>query len=169
MTERREETGADHTLQPPVMNRAAIQDAIPHRDPFLFLDAIVEASETDVTSLWRVPEDAPWFQGHFPGRPILPGVLISEHVFQTAAVLISRNLAGFAAEDGVPVLTKIEAARFRRMVRPGDTLTTTVHVEERLGPAWYMSGVVQCDGQTVVKLRCTLSASEALARATGGA
>lgn len=159
----------DDTLNTVALNRAAIQDAIPHRDPFLFLDAIQTVSKSDLTATWRVPEDAPWFQGHFPGRPILPGVLISEHVFQAAAVLISRNLEGFAAEDGVPVLTKIEAARFRRMVTPGETLTTEVHVEERLGPAWYMSAVVRCDGQTVVKLRCTLSASEALARATGGA
>ena len=105
-------------------------------------------------------------KGFAPGRPILPGVLISEHVFQAAAVLISRQLQGFAAQDGVPVLTKIEAARFRRMVEPGETLVTDIRVEERLGPAWYMSGHVQCDDKTVVKLRYTLSASEALSRAT---
>lgn len=163
-----EETAAG-TVQTVVMNRAAIEDAIPHREPFLFLDAVTEAADESLTATWRVPEDAPWFKGHFPGRPILPGVLISEHVFQAAAVLISRALKGFSAEDGVPVLTKIEAARFRRMVTPGQTLTTRVSVEDRLGPAWYMSGVVRSDGHTVVKLRCTLSASEALARATGGA
>ncbi len=152
-----------------VMNRAAIEAAIPHRDPFLFLDAIVEADEASLSAIWRTPEDADWVKGHFPERPVVPGVLVSEHVFQACAVLISRNLQGFSAEDGIPVLTKIEQARFRNMVIPGDSLSTKVRVDERLGPAWYMSAVVKCGPKTVVKLRCVLSASEALARATGGA
>ena len=152
-----------------LMNRPAIEAAIPHRDPFLFLDAIVEADEGSLCAIWRTPENADWVKGHFPGRPVVPGVLVSEHVFQACAVLISRNLKGFSAEDGIPVLTKIEQARFRSMVIPGDTLTTNVKVDERLGPAWYMSAVVTCGSKTVVKLRCVLSASEALARATGGA
>ena len=159
----------DDTLRPILMNRAAILETIPHRDPFLFLDTIQEADERSLVATWQVPRDADWVKGHFPGRPILPGVLISEHVFQAGAVLISRNLGGFGPQDGVPVLTKIEAARFRRMVSPGETLVTELKVDERLGPAWYLSAVVQCQGQTVVKLRCVLSASEALARITGGA
>ncbi|MFT5290530.1 MAG: 3-hydroxyacyl-[acyl-carrier-protein] dehydratase [Planctomycetota bacterium] len=159
----------EETLSGVLMNRAAIEAAIPHRDPFLFLDAVVEADENSLCAIWRTPVDADWVRGHFPGSPVVPGVLVSEHVFQACAVLISRNIKGFSSADGIPVLTKIEQARFRNMVIPGDALTTEVKVDERLGPAWYMSAVVKCGSKTVVKLRCVLSASEALARATGGA
>lgn len=149
--------GPSGALPRVVMNRGAIEAAIPHRAPFLFLDAVVERAPGALTATWRVPEDAPWFAGHFPGQPVLPGVLISEHVFQAAAVLIALEAGGLPA-DAVPVLTKIEAARFRRVVRPGESLATTVQIEERLGPAWYVAGAVTCAGAPVLKLRCTLSA-----------
>lgn len=147
-----------------VMDRAAIEAAIPHRAPFLLVDEVVDRTETSLTSRWRVPPDGFWVAGHYPGQPVTPGVLISEHVFQSAAILVSLSLAGFDAGDGVPVLTKIEGARFRRMVSPGEELTTTVRVEERVGPAWYMSGTVACDGKKVLRIRFALSATAAMAR-----
>ncbi len=151
------------------MDRAAIEAAIPHRPPFLFVDRVTDRTEESLTSEWTVPADADFFRGHYPGQPITPGVLLSEHTFQTAALLISNALSGFAAEDGVPVLTKIEGARFKRMVLPGETVKTTVRVTERLGPAWYMSGKVTCEDKTVLQIRFVLSASDAMARVTGDA
>ena len=145
--------------------RAAIEAAIPHRDPFLFLDRVVDEGEESLTSEWRVPADAPWFRGHYPGEPVTPGVLISEHVFQTAAVLISRRLGGFDPEQGIPVLTKIERARFRRIVRPGEQISTRVEVRERVGPAWFLSGRSSCDNMAVLQIEFVLSATAAIQRA----
>jgi len=146
------------------MNRAEIEAAIPHRAPFLFVDEIVERGDEGLVSAWRVPTDASWFAGHFPGEPVTPGVILSEHAFQSAAVFVSLELGGFSADDGVPVLTKIEGARFKRIVRPGETVSTTVRVTERLGPAWYFSAKTTCAGQTVANLRFVLSATGAMKR-----
>lgn len=149
--------------------RAEIEAAIPHREPFLLLDAIVARDAAGLTATWRVPAGADWVRGHYPGAPVLPGVLACEHVFQAAAVHLSGELGGFAPEDGVPVLTRIEGARFRRMVRPGDELSTSVRVEERVGPAWVLSGRTVCGDERVLQVRFVLTATGALARAVEGA
>ena len=144
------------------MNQQQIKAAIPHRDPFLFLDRIVERTVEGLVSAWTVPEDAAWFRGHYPDEPVTPGVILSEHVFQSAAVFVSGELAGPRQADGVPVLTKIEGARYKRIVRPGETLSTTVRVMDRLGPAWYFTGTTTCAGETVLKIRFVLSAADAM-------
>ncbi|MEX1023476.1 MAG: 3-hydroxyacyl-ACP dehydratase FabZ family protein [Planctomycetota bacterium] len=146
------------------LDRAAIEAAIPHRDPFLFLDRVTDGDESFLVGEWDVPVDAAWFQGHFPGQPVLPGVLISEHAFQAAAVLISRALGGFSADDGVPVLTRIENAKYRRMVTGGETLVTRAEVVERVGPAWRMRATVRTGGAKVAELAYVLTAVGALAR-----
>jgi len=159
------------TLRPqpgPAAARAEVEAAIPHRDPFLFVDRIVEHRPDSIRVAWTVPADAPFFAGHFPGQPVTPGVLLCEHAFQAAAVLISRALGGFSAEDGVPVLTKLGDARFRRRVDPGETLDTTVEVEERVGPAWYLRATVRAGGRPALRVRFTLTATGAIARAVRG-
>ena len=150
---------------PEATDRSAVEAAIPHRDPFLFVDRVVEQGDDYLISSWRVPEDGWWFQGHYPGEPILPGALICEHTFQTAALHVSHAMGGLSPADGVPVLTKIEMARFRRVVRPGDTLSTRVDVDERVGPAWYFSGRVSLNGKKVTQVRFVLTATDAMARA----
>ena len=147
--------------------RAEIEAAIPHREPFLFVDRILSRSEQGIQCAWRVPEDADWFRGHYPGQPVTPGVILSEHAFQCAAIFLSEQLSGFSAEDGVPVLTKIENARYKRMVQPGESLETQVSLRERLGPAWYLSAKVSCAGATVLNIRFVLSGTEAMQRVTG--
>jgi len=160
------------------MTRPEIEQAIPHRAPFLFLDRIVEHgppsavgdvedAERWILAEWTVPStagEAPWIAGHFPGQPVTPGVLLAEHAFQAAAVLISRALGGFDAEDGVPVLTRIQDARYRRRVDPGETLTTRVDVEDTVGPAWYLKAKITCDGAKVATLRFVLTSTGAIQR-----
>lgn len=146
------------------MNREAIERAIPHREPFLLLDRVVEQGEGWLLAEWTVPAQAEWFRGHFPQRPITPGVLLAEHTFQAAAVLISGALGGFNPEDGVPMLTRISDARYRRPVEPGETLTTRVEVDEVVGPAWYMKGRIACGEQPVASLRFALATGDAMGR-----
>lgn len=148
-----------------MMDLAQIQAAIPHRDPFLFLNRIIDGGEEFLVGSWDVPVDADWFRGHFPGQPVLPGVLISEHAFQVAAVLIARTVGGYTEDDGVTILTRIESAKYRRMVKGGETLTTRVELVERVGPAWRMKATVKTDeGAKVAQLAFILTSTGALAR-----
>jgi 3-hydroxyacyl-[acyl-carrier-protein] dehydratase len=143
--------------------RLAVLAAIPHREPFLFVDGVIERDESSLSARWHVPPDGAWFRGHYPGSPVLPGVLIQEHCFQSAAILVSELRGGLASERGIPVLARVENARFKRLVRPGETLVTRVELRETLGPAWYLSAHVRCDDATVLRIRFVLTSGEALA------
>ena len=141
-----------------------IETLIPHRAPFLFVDRIVARGKGWLESAWQVPADASWFRGHFPGMPVTPGVILSEHVFQSAGLLVALEAGAARASPGpgvVPVLTKIEEARFRRMVKPGEELTTRVELVERLGPAWVLKGSVACAEESVLKIRFVLASTTA--------
>ena len=134
-----------------------VTDFIPHRPPFLFLTRVVEHDGDTLTAEWEVPEDLFAFEGHFPGEPVLPGVLISEFCFQAGAVLIYATSQDDKDTPGVPVLTRIEDARFRKIVRPGETLRAEVKITERLSNARYVTAKVTSDGQSVVRLKCVLA------------
>ncbi len=97
-----------------------ILGAIPHRPPFLFIDRIIEMDETKILAEKKLSPDLDFFEGHYPDFPVMPGVLTLESVFQAGAVLLSQHVTGH--ESGVPVLTRIKNAKFKKMVRPGDTL-----------------------------------------------
>jgi 3-hydroxyacyl-[acyl-carrier-protein] dehydratase len=132
--------------------RDVVEARIPHRDPFLFVDRIVEEREDGITTEWDVRPDAFFFVGHYPGNPILPGVIMNEFVFQSAALYMSEESDEGTALGGVPVLTRIEDARFKSMVKPGETLRADLTLTERLGPACYMRAKVTSAGRTVVRL-----------------
>lgn len=141
------------------MDRAAIQDCIPHRAPFLWLDEVVEISESGIHARKHVPTDLDVFRGHYPGTPILPGVLICESAFQAAAVLISRIAP--VQEGHVPVVTRLTNTKFRRVVRPGETLDIQVELVERLSNAYFLTGKVSVDGQVAVRLEFACSEAPA--------
>ncbi len=141
-----------------VLDRSAIEALIPHREPFLWLDEVVELSETLVRARKRVVEDLEIFRGHYPDFPVLPGVLLCEAVFQAGAVLIASG--GDIPEGHVPVVTRQHETRFRRMVRPGEVLDIEARLDETLGGAWFLSGTVRVDGQVAVRLQFACTAAE---------
>ena len=141
------------------LDRAAIEAVIPHREPVLWLDEVIELTDTLVRARRRVPEDLPVFSGHYPEFPVLPGVLLCEAAFQAGAELIA---AGGDIPDGlVPVVTRQQETRFRRMVRPGEVLDIEARLDETLGAAWFLTGKVSVDGQVAVRLQFACTAAEA--------
>lgn len=129
-----------------------ILQLIPHRPPFLFVDAIVSESPDGLVArrTWRAEEA--FYQGHYPGAPITPGVLLCESVFQTAAIFIARQAlaAGAKPGEGVPLLAKINDVRFRSPVYPGDCVTMEVKKKEALGGFIMMSGTVKSGDKRVL-------------------
>lgn len=131
--------------------------AIPHRPPFLFVDRIVELTETKIKATKEISPEEPFFKGHYPGNPIMPGVLICESIFQTGAILLSSIIGGIG--DGVPVLTRISNARFKNMVKPGSLLEMEAELVERVSNAFFLKGSASVAGKTVVTVEfaCSLA------------
>lgn len=136
-----------------------ILDRIPHRPPFLWLDRVVEITGETIRVEKTVPTDLDLFQGHYPQYPLMPGVLLCEAVFQAGALLIGElsrretgEAEGSAESSGVPVLTRILGAKFKREVRPGDVLDVAATLVERMGPAWILKGSVRVGGKIAVQV-----------------
>lgn len=128
-----------------------VKAMIPHREPFLFVDRIVEHGEGRIITERTVRADEPQFEGHYPGSPLMPGVLLCEACFQTGAMLLVAG--GGDAVEKKPVLTRILEAKFRGMVHPGDTLTVEVEQEEKMGDAYVMNGKVSVSGKNVLRVK----------------
>jgi 3-hydroxyacyl-[acyl-carrier-protein] dehydratase len=123
----------------------SIEQLIPHRPPFRFVDEIIAAGADTMTTRLRVRPEEDYFKGHYPGNPIMPGVLICESVFQSGCAMVSRQMAA-AQEDlarYTPVLARINDVRFKSLVKPGDELIIDVRLKERLGRFMFLSGSVQ--------------------------
>ena len=132
-----------------------ILNAIPHRPPFLFVDRIVELSGTKIRTTKEIRPDEPVFEGHYPGQPIMPGALICESIFQTGAVLLSKMMGGVG--KGVPVLTRINNAKFKSIVKPGSTLDIEAELVEKVSNAYYMKGKASVAGRTSVTVEFTVT------------
>lgn len=130
-----------------------VLSAIPHRPPFLFVDRITELKEDKIKTVKEVSPDEPFFKGHYPGNPIMPGVLICESVFQTGAILLSSMMSD--AKEGVPVLTRIQNAKFKNMVKPGDILEIDAQLIEKVSNAFFLKGSASVAGKKVVTVEFT--------------
>ncbi len=140
------------------MNRQEIEQCIPHRDPFLWIDEVVEITDTTIRARKFISAELDVFRGHYPDFPILPGVLQCEAAFQAGAVLISK--LGVVEVGKVPVVTRQNNTKFRHMVRPGDTLDIEVELTEQLANAFFLTGKVSVDGKTTVRLEFACAAAE---------
>ena len=135
-----------------------ISDRIPHRPPFLWLDRVLEITDSSIVAEKRIPEDLDLFQGHYPDYPLMPGVLLCEAVFQAGGVLLAEILiSGINSSDddpalAKPVLTRILGAKFKREVKPGDMVTISAKLVERVGSAWFLKGTVRVDGKVAVQV-----------------
>lgn len=135
-----------------------IFNRIPHRPPFLFVERIVEQTGDRIRAQARVRPEAPYFQGHFPGYPIMPGVLICEFAFQTGAALIAGRAGGLG--DRIPVLTRVQNVRFKNPVFPGDLMESEVSLKEKAGPAHYLEGVVRVGEKKILTLEFAVMSAE---------
>jgi 3-hydroxyacyl-[acyl-carrier-protein] dehydratase len=135
-----------------------VESAIPHRPPFLFVDEVLSIGDDRIEARRAVRPEEPQFKGHYPGNPIMPGVLICEALIQAGAILLSRKLG--TANGTVPVLTRIYEAKFRKIVHPGDTMILRAKITERMAEAWFLSGSASVAAQTVATLQfvCTMTA-----------
>ena len=138
-------------LRPPALDITRIMRAIPHRYPLLLIDRIVELVPNEsAVGLKNVSVNEPFFQGHFPVHPVMPGVLIIESMAQTSAVLVVETL-GPQAEGKLVYFMTIENAKFRRPVTPGDQLRIHVAKIRSRSNVWKFGGVARVEGVTVAE------------------
>jgi beta-hydroxyacyl-[acyl carrier protein] dehydratase FabZ len=148
-----------------VMDNVEIQSILPHRYPFLLVDRIRELDpDRRIVGIKNVTINEPFFQGHFPGRPVMPGVLILEALAQVGGVLAFKSLGSV----GRPVvyLTGIDAAKFRKPVLPGDILRLEVDVIKKRPPFWKMQGRAFVESELVCEAEVTAMVTDE--KAAGG-
>lgn len=134
-----------------VFDISRIMHAIPHRYPFLMIDRMVEViRDHSAVGIKNVSVNEAFFNGHFPGHPVMPGVLLIEAMAQTAAVLVVETLGGDAPGRLVYFMS-IEGAKFRRPVVPGDQVRLHVVKSRRRGNVWKFNGVASVDGVSVAE------------------
>jgi 3-hydroxyacyl-[acyl-carrier-protein] dehydratase len=132
-----------------------IVQMIPHRYPFLLVDRLLEVVPGEsAVGLKNVTINEPHFQGHFPARPVMPGVLIIEAMAQTAAVIVVSQL-GASAEGKLVYFMSIDNARFRKPVEPGDRLMLHCKKERQRANVWKFSGEAKVDGVVVAEASYT--------------
>ncbi len=133
---------------PVVFDAPAIERLLPHRFPFLLVDRIVELTDEKVVGLKNVTINEPFFVGHFPGHPVMPGVLIVEAMAQAGAVM-AMSQPGFEPAKKVIYFMALDKVKFRKPVVPGDQLRLEVSPLRKGATVWKMRGEALVDGQVV--------------------
>jgi len=134
-----------------VINIDQIKKLIPHRAPFLLIDRVEHVVlDSEATGIKMVSGNEPYFAGHFPDFPVMPGVLIVEALAQTASVMVAATIPDVTAGKLV-FFTTVEKARFRQPVRPGDVVKLHVVKNTNKGPLWKFVGKASVDGKLVAE------------------
>jgi 3-hydroxyacyl-[acyl-carrier-protein] dehydratase len=134
-----------------VMDIQAIEAVLPHRYPFLLVDRVVELEPMKrLVALKSVTVNEPFFNGHFPGHPVMPGVLVLEALAQASALLAKQSMTE-PTGDQVIYLMAIDNARFRKPVVPGDRLELRVEVVRQKGTIWKERGTALVDGEVAAE------------------
>lgn len=132
------------------MDIRGILNSLPHRYPFLLVDRVIEMEAGKrIVAIKNVTFNEPFFPGHFPGAPVMPGVLIVEAMAQAGAVLLLHDMPDRTAK--LVLFTGIDKARFRKTVVPGDQLVLTLEVIKRRSSSCKMRGLAEVDGQRVAE------------------
>ena len=143
------------------LGRRKIEEILPHREPFLFLDEVTEIEPgVRVVARKRVKEDEWYLAGHFPGRPIMPGVLMVEALAQTGAVAV---LSEEANRGKLALFAGIDDVRFKRLVVPGDELELTCELERMRGPIGRGKATATVGGELAVRGTLTFALTDAAA------
>ena len=137
------------------MSTEFLQSKIPHRPPMLLVDSVVRQDDRSIVCSKTFRAEEYFFQGHYPDFPLVPGVILCECAMQAGAILLS----GFLDTGSIPVATRLSDVKFKRMVRPGETIRMEVQLNERLADAFYLRGKILCDGELAARLdfACTLA------------
>jgi beta-hydroxyacyl-ACP dehydratase FabZ len=142
-----------------VMEQAEIQALLPHRYPFLLIDRINELQpDRRIVGIKNVTINEPFFQGHFPGRPVMPGVLIIEAMAQVGGILAFKSMGNVAKP--VVYLTGVDSAKFRKPVVPGDQLRFEIDVIKKRAPFWKMQGKAFVETELVCEAEVTAMVTE---------
>ena len=144
----------------PLLDIRAIRDILPHRYPMLLVDAILELEEDRIVGIKNVTANEPFFVGHFPDFPVMPGVLIIETMAQVAGVLVLKSIPD--RKNKLVLLASVEEAKFRRPVLPGHQLRIEMKVTRRKASVAKMHGTATVDGLVVAEaiLMCKLADKE---------
>jgi 3-hydroxyacyl-[acyl-carrier-protein] dehydratase len=152
-----------------VLDIRAIERILPHRYPFLLVDRVDEIGADKIVARKMVSRNEPHFNGHFPGHPVMPGVLIIEALAQAGA-LLAAQLVGFDPTTQVIYFMAIDKARFRKPVVPGDLLTLEVVPLRKGGAIWKLRGEAKVDGVIVAEaeLLASIQPRDSAAAPAGG-
>ncbi len=132
-----------------------ILELIPHRPPFLWVDRIIEYDDSGLLVAEKdINPELDIFKGHYPDHPLLPGVILCEAVFQTGALLIAKMAIENQkpGKQQVPVLARIGSARFKRQVKPGDTIQMKVVIKETISSVAFFKGTLRVKGKIAVQV-----------------
>lgn len=138
-----------------------IEQTIPHRPPFLFIDEILDWNDEGITCRYQFREDEYFFQGHYPGTPIVPGVILCESALQAGAIYLSKIFReSESGPDKVPVVVRMDEIRFKSIIRPKDIITIAVTFKERMGTAYFLSAKITCQEKIVVRFDFSCTATD---------